>query len=138
MKKFWILVIVLAAIACKEENATPDKPIDDDFDPTGATISKSGLFVNSAHTVTGTATLYEDAGKKTVLLDPFMSDNGPDLKVYLSKDANATEYINLGVMKSTSGKQSYEIPGNPDISGYKYVLIWCQQFSVLFGKAELK
>ena len=41
-------------------------------------------------------------------------------------------------MKSTIGKQSYEVTGMPDLDEYKFVLVWCEQFSVLFGKAELQ
>ena len=40
-------------------------------------------------------------------------------------------------MKSTMGKQSYQLPGNVVVADYDHVLIWCQQFSVLFGKAEM-
>ncbi len=72
------------------------------------------------------------------MLDPFMSQNGPDLKVYLSTDQNAAQYINLGPLKSTTGKQSYDVTGMPDLDQYKFVLVWCQEFSVLFGKAEMK
>jgi hypothetical protein len=90
------------------------------------------------HTVSGTVKAYNSNGKKTIVLDPFSSQNGPDLKIYLSKDENASQYINLGPMKSTTGKQSYDVTGMPDLDEYKFVLVWCEQFSVLFGKAELK
>jgi hypothetical protein len=74
---------------------------------------------------------------KVLLLDPFSSQNGPDLRVYLSKDASGGSFINLGRLKSTTGKQSYDIPGNPNLDEYSYVLIWCQQFSVGFGRAMI-
>lgn len=138
MKKIFTLSILLACMACQEENDTPDKPLNDSFDPSKATLIKSGTFVGVGHSVSGTAAVYDGSGKKTVLLDPLNSQSGPDLKVYLSKDQNASEYINLGALKSTTGKQSYDVPGNPDVTDYKFVLIWCQQFSVLFGKAELQ
>jgi hypothetical protein len=51
---------------------------------------------------------------------------------------SSTKYINLGALKSTTGKQSYDVTGMPDLAEYKFVLVWCQQFSVLFGKAELQ
>lgn len=138
MKKIFTLSILLACMACQEENDTPNKTLNDGFDPTKATLIKSGTFVGVGHSVSGTAAVYDGAGKKTVLLDPLNSQSGPDLKVYLSKDQNASVYINLGALKSTTGKQSYDVPGNPDVTDYKFVLIWCQQFSVLFGKAELQ
>ena len=138
MKQIFILFFVIAIASCKEDEGTPSAPIDDTFDPSTATLIKSGMLVGVGHTVSGTASIYESAGKKTVLLDPYSSQNGPDLKVYLSKDEKASSYINLGKLKSLDGKQSYEIPNNPDVTDYKYVLVWCEQFSVIFGKAELK
>jgi hypothetical protein len=96
------------------------------------------MMTGVGHTVSGTAAIYSSAGKKVILLDPFSSQNGPDLRVYLSKDANASSYISMGKLKSTTGKQSYEVPGNPDVADYKYIMIWCEQFTVVFGRAELQ
>lgn len=137
MKKLFVLTFLLACISCQKENATPSNTADT-FDPSKATLIKGGSFIGVNHSVSGTSALYESSGKKIVLLDPFTSQNGPDLKVYLSKDQNASQYISLGKLKSTSGKQSYEVPGNPDAKDYTHVLIWCEQFTVLFGKSELK
>lgn len=141
MKTLVSLFVILISFSCsEEENATPTTPINDSFDPTGmqVTLLKQGTFTGVGHTVSGTVKVYDDAGKKVVVLDPFTSQNGPDLKIYLSKDQNATEYINLGALKSTTGKQSYDVTGMPDLAEYKFVLVWCQQFSVLFAKAELQ
>ncbi len=138
MKKLPVVLILCALLSCGEENNTPTKPIDDNFDPTMATKLKMGDFVGvGGHSVSGMAATYDDNGTKVVLLDPLNSQNGPDLKVYLSKDLNAGSYINLGNLKSTTGKQTYSIPGNPNLDEYPYVLIWCQQFSVGFGRAEI-
>jgi hypothetical protein len=138
MKQIVILFFVVLASSCKEDEGTPTGPIDDTFNPATSTLIKSGTFVGVGHTVSGTAAIYEGGGKKTVLLDPYSSQNGPDLKVYLSKDEKASTYISLGKLKSIDGKQSYEIPNNPDVADYKFVLVWCEQFTVIFGKAELK
>lgn len=132
------LSIVLVLAACSEEENTPTQPIDDNFDPTGATMLKSEPLMGSGgYTVTGTVSIYEKNGEKILVLDPFSSSNGPDLRVYLSRDANANSFLNLGLLKSVTGKQSYSIPGNPSIDEFTHVLIWCQQFSVKFGGAEL-
>jgi len=138
MKKLFIISIIVFLASCKEEDATPTAPINDNFDTTTSTVLKSGMMAGVGHTVSGTVTVYENGSTKTVVLDPFSSQNGPDLKVYLSKDMNASSYLSLGALKSTSGKQSYEIPGNPDITDYNYVLVWCEQFTVVFGRAEIK
>lgn len=138
MKKFVILLFVILS-SCEVEENTPTKPVEDDFDTTMATKLKMGSFVGvSGHSVSGMATTYDDNGTKVVVLDPFASQNGPDLRVYLSKDANASSYINLGKLKSTTGKQTYSIPGNPNLEEYPYVLIWCREFSVGFGQTIIE
>jgi hypothetical protein len=139
MKKLSVVLIFCALLSCEEENNTPTKPVNDNFDPTMATKLKMGDFVGvGGHSVSGMAATYDDSGAKILLLEPLNSQNGPDLKVYLSKDIIATSYINLGNLKSTTGKQSYTIPGNPNLDEYPYVLIWCQEFSVGFGQVELQ
>ncbi len=142
MKKVLVcLLIVVTAGSCSEDdNNTPVDPVDDDFDPPemNVTLVKEGSLMGVGHSVTGDVKIYDDSGTLVVVLDPFMSQNGPDLKVYLSKDEKATEYLYLGALKSVTGKQSYEVTGMPDLTQYKYVMIWCQQFSVLFGIAELQ
>ena len=64
--------------------------------------------------------------------------NGPDLHVYLSKEAFPVNFIDLGRIKSTSGNQLYTISGMPDFVQYKYALIHCQRYNHLFGSALLK
>jgi hypothetical protein len=110
------------------------------FDVNGPQVMliKQGMLVGIGHTVDGTASLYDDAGRKVLVFEPYSSQNGPDLRVYLSEDENATNYVNLGMLKSTMGKQSYEIPAGTDIARYHYAIVWCQKFTVLFGRAELK
>ncbi|MDE5422256.1 DM13 domain-containing protein [Ancylomarina sp. DW003] len=82
-----------------------------------------GNFVSDAHETTGTTSL---------------NDNDPLLEVYLSTDKEATEYISLGVLKGIEGDYQYDIPLGTDLTKYKYVLIWCVDFSVSFGHAVLE
>lgn len=141
MKKLFLLILTIITAACNDvEENTPVGPIKDDFDPMGMSVSLSreGMLMGVGHSVTGDVKVYDNNGELVLVLDPFSSQNGPDLKVYLSKDDKASEYINLGALKSINGKQSYDIDGMPDLNQYKYVMIWCQEFSVLFGIAELK
>lgn len=103
---------------------------------------KQGQFKNSFHTVTGKAFLLESAGKNYARLEDFSTDNGPDLFVYLVKNAEgnakmASEFVNLGRLKATNGNQNYEIPAGTDLSQIKSISIWCQAFSVNFGFAPL-
>ena len=72
-------------------------------------------------------------------LENFKSTNGPDLYVYLSKDARSISdgYIELARLKGNIGNQNYHIPDDVNLGEYSYALIWCKQFSVLFGYANL-
>ncbi|MEO7562004.1 MAG: DM13 domain-containing protein, partial [Ferruginibacter sp.] len=75
--------------------------------------------------------------KYVLKLADFRSDNGPDLKVYLSKGVSPTAFISLGDLKSTNGNQVYDIPGTPDFTQYRYVLIHCEKYNHRYGSAEL-
>ena len=101
------------------------------------TYQGSFTGADSFHKVEGTAKILSTDDKVYLSLENFKSTNGPDLKVYLSEDKSAISYINLGELKGNIGNQNYEIPEGTDLSKYKYALIWCEQFSVLFGSAEL-
>jgi hypothetical protein len=72
-------------------------------------------------------------------LENFRSTNGPDLYVYLSKDARGINdgYVELARLKGNIGNQNYHIPDDVNLGEYSNVLIWCKQFSVLFGYADL-
>jgi hypothetical protein len=140
MKTILLLAFLVLMIACQPENITPTAPVSGaqpDLD--SATVLKQGTFAGQGgHTASGTATVYELNATKYIVLDPYSSQGGPDLKVYLSKDQGATEFIRVGQLMSTMGKQTYQVPGNPDLSQYPFVHIWCEKFSVEFARAPLQ
>ena len=76
-------------------------------------------------------------GSKILRLENFKSTNGPNVHVYLSSDKRATDYVDLGKLKANNGNQNYNIPAGTDITKHNIVLIWCKDFSVLFGSAAL-
>jgi len=91
------------------------------------------------HYTIGDALLIEgEPGKFTLRFENFSVRNGPDVFVLLSKtnDYNG-EALNLGRLKGTDGAFNYEVPAGTDVSQYKSAIIWCRQFDVLFGHAEL-
>jgi hypothetical protein len=137
----WISVIalVIMLMACQPEDAVPTNPVTEvDFNVSQATLLKKGVLQGIDHVASGTAHLYDNDGKKFIYFDPFSSQNGPDLKVYLSKDVNASDYIRLGPLKSTMGMQAYAVPVNCDVTQYHYVHIWCEKYTVVFARAEIK
>ena len=133
---FNLVLIFLLMTSCSKDK-TSTTIINDPGVTTGTILAQGSLSGNMSYKVSGTAKLIEDNGVKSVRLENFSSSNGPDLKVYLSKDANASVFINLGNLKSVSGNQNYAITGMVNATEYKYILIWCQQFGVLFGSAQL-
>lgn len=102
-------------------------------------LKQAGVFMGQQNqSVSGKAQIFLQNGKYVLKLADFKSDNGPDLKVYLSKASSPSSHISLGDLKSVNGNQVYEIPGTPDFSQHRYALIHCERFNHLFGSAELK
>lgn len=132
-------------------NTTVDEPLPSSITTkTSETMEKSepmstavlaGNFVgvnDGIHNAEGQAKVIPlEDGSKVLRLEDFRSTNGPDLYVYLATDEKATEYVSLGELKANIGNQNYQIPEGTDLSKYDTALIWCKQFSVLFGHADL-
>jgi len=62
---------------------------------------------------------------------------GPDLYVYLAKDLDATEFIDLGLLRSNSGSINYGVPLDVDLNEYTYVLTWCKSCGILYDYAKI-
>lgn len=132
-----ILFITLLIVGCKREENTPVEPLMERVDSL-AVVNVKGKFMGiGGETVSGSAKIITSDGKYSLVLDDFKTNNGPDLHVYLSKEATPKDFIDLGLLKSVSGTQVYPITGMPDFTKYKYALIHCQQYNHLFGSALL-
>src|SRR5437899_6836541 len=101
----------------------------------------SGVFMGAGdgfHNAEGNARVVSlTDGSKILRLENFKSTNGPNVHVYLSTDKRATDFVDLGKLKANNGNQNYNIPVGTDITKHNIVLIWCKDFSVLFGSAAL-
>ncbi len=97
-----------------------------------------GEFVNAAHPTMGKVTVNEE--HTSLFITDFKSDDGPLLEMYLSTDLEATNYISLGELKGLEGNFNYTIPNGEtlDFTEYKYLMVWCVDFSVNFGHAVLE
>lgn len=92
------------------------------------------------HFGSGGARIVESAeGSLSLVLEDFSVQNGPDLFVYVSPDADGwvPEAVNLGELKATDGTFSYEIPPEVSADDIASAVIWCRAFSVLFASAVL-
>ena len=148
----WVLLALVLLAACSApvevENTMVEEPVQD-VEPEEVVPEQeiaeveeelveervlTGQFVDSdVHEGTGTAEIKGE----TLYLTDFKTDWGPDLKVYLSTDKEATEFVDLGELQSKEGDQEYELPPGTNPEDYVYVLVWCRAFSVLFTSAEL-
>ncbi|WP_375569272.1 DM13 domain-containing protein [Ahrensia marina] len=100
-----------------------------------------------AHQGAGNALLLQTAtGSHLMRFTEFEVTNGPDLEVWLVADDTpfssgavlASEWVSLGQLKGNIGDQTYTIPDDVDVSQFGSVVIWCEQFSVLFSVATLE
>lgn len=133
----FFLLMISVTIACKKEN-TPTVVLNEKVDAITATEKTKGNFNNGPYgSSAGTAKIYNVGDKLQLALESFSSSNGPNLMVYLSKEKEPVNFVNLGDLKSTSGNQLYDIPTGISATDYKYALIYCKRFSHLFGFAEL-
>jgi hypothetical protein len=130
MKNLLLVAFIgMTFFACKKENP----PID----PT-LTILKQGTFQDEVHATSGTVKLAEDeAGKLYLVFENFSTDSGPDLYFYLSADKTDTDFTEVS-SNVGSGDFQVALPAGTDTAAQTYVLVWCKQFSVLFGSAKLE
>ena len=108
-----------------------------------------GTLISHEHATTGTVRIIRQAdGARVLTLENLDTSNGPDVHVWLSAahvvegnagwfTAGSADYYDLGIIKGNQGNQVYEIPAEVDLSKYPAVDLWCVQFSVSFGAAEL-
>ena len=109
-----------------QQNAIPSAA------PTG-----SPIMGTVGHPASGTVRVVKTEDGDVVRYENFKTLNGPDLYVYLSKDLEAKEYVSLGALKATEGNVNYQVPRGIATEDYRYALVWCKQFGVLFNYAEL-
>jgi len=91
----------------------------------------------AGHPVEGSVRVLETSEGTIVRYEDFWTINGPRLHVYLSKDLNANDFIDIGPIKGTKGNINYLVPTDVNVNEYKYVMYWCVPFSVLFNYAEI-
>ncbi|MFT5520352.1 MAG: hypothetical protein ACI9IA_000944 [Enterobacterales bacterium] len=79
------------------------------------------------------------------LADNFKAKKGPDVKIYLSPKSpsditgeNAAEgSIFIKLISDFEGKARIDIPANIDISQYKSLVFYCEEYSKLWGSSAL-
>jgi hypothetical protein len=102
-------------------------------------------FVSIDHGTSGELiVLADENGNRFIRFVDLATDNGPDLKVYVSANpvdgpegAFDDDFIDLGRLQGNIGSQNYEVPAGVDLSRFRSVVIWCDRFNSAFGAAPL-
>jgi hypothetical protein len=129
-------ICLLLFVSCKKDKAPA---VINDPLPVPVTTIATGNFISSVHNTSGTVKIVKDAANKVFLVfENFRTDNGPDLRVWLSPNNSGNPYQELGLLKAVSGNFSYELDASINYTANNRVLIWCRQFSILFGYAVLQ
>jgi Electron transfer DM13 len=141
MKKIFVLIstLIFTGSCVKNIELTPVTQATPAVVSMG-TQESLGTFSNGAHAVSGTVKVVADktdAKKKYLSFENFKTDAGPDLYIYLAEDKTAKGFTSVVKLDKT-GTFVLDVPTNADLTKQKYVLIWCQQFTVLFGSAKLE
>lgn len=138
----WVLLSCQKEVISSNDSISKDTsnpmPSSGTFNSTGQTLLLQGVFENAIHSTSGIAKVYEDKDKKrTLVLENFKTDAGPDLRIYLAEDKSVTNFIQI-TDKVQNGNISLEIPSEANLQKQNHVLIWCRKYSVLFGFARIK
>ncbi len=109
-----------------------------------AEINGKFVTVEKGHSTTGTVSIIEENGKQYLEFgDDFQTVAGPAVKIILHKNntvpVNIQEenYISIAPIQSFAGTQRYEVPEEVDLNQYASVAVWCEEFNVTFGYAQL-
>ncbi len=105
----------------------------------GEEVLASGAFRGKCgHAASGGVSVVKtETGIRVVLARDFKFDGAPDPKLGFGKNGyvKATQF---SVLKSNNGEQTYEIPAALDPADYNEVWVWCEQYSVPLGVANLE
>lgn len=114
---------------------------------TAAEAVATGSFrdADASHRGSGMATIVQSPAGAVLRLSEFEVTDGPDLEVWLVKatgiqnsdDVKGSEWVSLGQLASNTGDQEYAIPEGTNIADYPSVVIWCEDFGVLFSTADM-
>jgi len=101
-------------------------------------ITPRAPLIAQAHEVSGEALLIKNDQEEFLRFENLKTINGPDLRIYLSADLKANDFVDLGPIRATEGSVNYTIPKGTDLNKYHYALIWCRAFGVLFSYAQFE
>lgn len=105
--------------------------------PTGDVMMR-GFFERASHNGRGMVEVVRLDSKDVVRLRSFQVDAGAELHLYLSSDAQASQFTDLGALRNTTGDQDYEIPPGSAPGDFTYALIWSEEYQESWALARLR
>ncbi len=94
------------------------------------------LAGSDGHHATGTVVITTDQNGVAILrLKDIAVDKVPDGRVYLARDGDYRNGVELGRLTQFSGTVTLPIPAGIRGEDYDSVVIWCKKFSVEIGRA---
>lgn len=131
MTKFATSLLTAAVFAIGAMTATAPAQADE--------VIASGTFEGrSDHRTDGEVSIIKtDSGYQVVLSDDFSLDGAPDPTLAFGKDGFASE-AEFTVLKSNDGYQVYDLPEGLDPTAYDEFYVWCSEYAVPLGFADLK
>lgn len=141
MKKILVWAWAVLLLSCSSPDGAPEPdPPDGSPGMTGMAGESPdelmGTFMDGAHPTSGTVTV--SANRKNLMITDFRSDPGPILELYVASDLEATDFVTLGELQGLEGDFTYAIPDGVNFETHPYLLVWCVEFRVNFGYAELQ
>ena len=100
----------------------------------------SGTFSGlSGHETTGGVEVVQSAeGWEIRLGSDFRFDGAPDPRVGFGQGGAFADGTDFEVLRSNTGEQVYVVPDGIDPAGFDQVYIWCRQFAVPLGAADIR
>lgn len=134
-----LFTVAILTLSCEKEGELTRLPPGKNLQVgNNATVLKTGsLSGRNAHSCSGTVEVLQEDGQYKVRLRNVQTDNAPDLRVYLSQAESPSSILNLGAFSYNQDELIYAVPGNVDPTGYPYLIIYCQAFTVTVGVAPL-
>jgi hypothetical protein len=99
----------------------------------------TGTFTGASnHVTSGAVEVVKTAdGWEVHLKDDFSLDGAPDARVGFGAAGKFAEATDFEPLRSLTGAQVYKVPADIDPTPYTEVYIWCRQYSVPLGVAQL-
>ncbi|HUS56012.1 MAG TPA: DM13 domain-containing protein [Thermohalobaculum sp.] len=99
----------------------------------------AGTFTGASnHVTSGAVEVVKTAdGWEVHLKDDFSLDGAPDARVGFGAAGKFVDATDFEPLRSNTGAQVYKVPADIDPTAFDEVYIWCRQYSVPLGVAQL-